>query len=142
MTHHFSRDDTPDLQTRRTMLQRMGALGIMATAGAGVTQLIGTTSARAAQSTLPLPQSVLGPVPTVIQSAEPILNAMDPATAATIRAQMAATPDCSVCFYVEEGHCDVTHCPDHGCCYYHTGCGGFGLDCIPNYSCNHGNYCT
>jgi len=70
----------------------MGALGIMATAGAGVTQLIGTTSARAAQSTLPLPQSVLGPVPTVIQSAEPILNAMDPATAATIRAQMAATP--------------------------------------------------
>lgn len=141
MTHSFLGDHAEDLPTRRTMLRRIGAAGMMATAGAGVAQLIGTTSARAAQGQ-PLPQSVLGPVPTVIRSAEPILNAMDPATAATIRAQMAANAGCKVCWYVDEGNCDAAHCPDHGCCYYHTGCGGYGVDCIPNFSCAHGNYCS
>lgn len=139
MMHPFFGDDAEDLPTRRTMLRRIGAAGMMATAGAGVAQLIGSSSARAASGG---PLTNLGPMPTVIQSAEPILSAMDPASAAIIRQQMAATPDCQVCFYVEEGHCDTSHCPDNGCCYYHTGCGGYGLDCIPNYSCAHGNYCT
>jgi hypothetical protein len=111
---------------------------MMATAGAGVAQLIGTSSAGAQAP----PLTNLGPMPTAIQSPDEILSLMNPASAALIRQQMAANAGCQVCFYVEEGHCGRPHCPDNGCCYWHQGCGGYGLDCIPNYSCAHGNYCA
>jgi hypothetical protein len=102
---------------RRLMLRRIGSAGLLATAGAGVTSLLGATSARA--SSLP-PQFTNG------------------AEAPGILTPSPAAADCDHCVTCEiaENHCSGGACKSGSCCYYCSGCGGLSYYSCYAYPCS------
>lgn len=108
MIHDHS-NDAPDARIgRRSMLARMGSVGLLATAGAGLSSLLGTSSAKASTVSTTFPPGVI--IPT--------LGVASPADA-----------DCDMCVtctYAPD-HCSPDPCPAGHCCYFCSG------DCVINY---------
>lgn len=115
--------------TRRDMLRRAWSAGIVATAGAGLSELVGVGSARAAtQPTTQLPATM-------------ILNALPPdAPTALIDAIEAG---CCTTYTRDENHCGSGGCGAGWCCYHvvSTACDINEVICI-NVSCAEGNFTT
>jgi hypothetical protein len=122
-------DGTSEKPTRRDMLRRVWLAGVFATAGAGVSELLGTGSARAAAAqTTQLPATM-------------ILNALPTNAPPAIRAAIDA--GCCVTYTLDEHHCGSGSCPSGYCCYHvvSTDCGLDEVACI-EVGCSTGNFST
>lgn len=118
-----------DDSTRRDMLRRVLSAGVFATAGAGISELLGTASAHAATTT------------TTRLPATMILKAL-PADAAPALVQ-AIEDGCCITYTRDEHHCTPDPCPTGSCCYHvvSTDCGINETVCV-DVSCAEGNYTT
>lgn len=114
--------------TRRDMLRRAWSAGIFATAGAGLSELVGAGSARAATPTNQLPSTM-------------ILNALPPDAPAALRQAIEA--QCCTTYTRDEGNCGSGGCGSGWCCYHvvSTACDIDEVVCI-NVSCAEGNFTT
>ncbi len=129
MVDRISRARANEKPTRRDMLRRAWSVGVLATAGAGVSELIGAGSAcAAATQTTRLPATM-------------ILNALPADAPAAIRQAIEA--GCCVHYTLDEHNCGSSHCPSGQCCYHVTSsdCGVDYITCI-EVSCAEGNYST
>jgi hypothetical protein len=114
--------------TRREVLRRLGSAGVLATATAGLSELFGSSSARAATTQLPQLPATL------------VLNALPPDAPTGLAA--AIESQCCITYTRDEGHCG-SPCPSGYCCYHvvSTGCGLDEVTCI-EVSCAEGNFTT
>ena len=107
--NHDHPTDVPDARIgRRSMLARMGSAGLLATAGAGLTSLFGTSSAKASTTPMVYPNGVMV------------------ATLGTASPASAACDHCVTCTYAPD-HCNPDPCPTGYCCYFCSGA------CVINY---------
>ncbi len=114
--------------TRRALLMRIGSAGALATVGAGLAELVGSGSARAATTQLPqLPATM-------------VLNALPPDAPAVMRT--AIEDQCCITYTRDEGHCG-SGCPSGSCCYHvvSKSCGLNEIACV-EVSCAEGNFTT
>lgn len=115
--------------TRRDALSRFGTAGVLATVGAGLSEVVRAGSARAATATpLRLPATM-------------VLNAL-PAGEQTVRAAIEA--GCCLTYTRDEGHCGSGGCGTGACCYHVTGSGSCSVDTIlcVDVACAEGNFTT
>jgi hypothetical protein len=116
-----------DGRTRRDVLRGGSRLGILATAGAGLAELLSPTRAGADTQLPQLPATM-------------ILNALPPDAPPDIRAAIEA--GCCIHYTRDVGHCG-SGCPSGSCCYrvVSTGCGINEVTCV-EVSCAEGNFTT
>lgn len=126
MSNHHEPDLAGSGTTRRQALRRFVMTGLMATAGAGLSELLTARGAAAAVT------------PTRRLSAAEAL-AILPADAPESLAQAIAS-GCCLHFTRAEGACGAP-CPAGQCCYTWSGCTSGGPICL-NYTCIKGNFST
>lgn len=122
-------DGLGEKPTRRDMLRRAWSAGILATAGAGLSELVGAGTARAATPQLPqLPVTL-------------ILNALPADAPSALRDAIDA--GCCTTYTLDEHHCGSNNCPSGYCCYHvvSTGCGINEVVCL-EVSCSEGDFST
>jgi hypothetical protein len=115
--------------TRRDMLRGMLSVGLVTTAGTGLSGLFAAPGARAATTQLPqLPANL-------------ILNAL-PADAPSALVT-AIQNGCCTTYTLDEHHCGSGSCPSGYCCYHvvSTGCGINEVVCI-EVGCDTGDFTT
>jgi hypothetical protein len=126
MAFFDARGRDTDAPTRREVLRGMFSTGLVATAGAGVSGLLGAPAARAAGMQMP---------------ATMILNGLPPDAPSNLAAAIEA--GCCVTYTRDEDHCSSGPCPSGYCCYHvvSSGCGVDIVTCI-EVSCAEGNFTT
>lgn len=110
--------------TRRGALRRFLSAGVLATAGAGMSELLGARGAQADAAPMRLPATM-------------VLNALPADAPADLRA--AIESGCCMNYYRDEFHCGSGGCGPGWCCYHVVGCGRDEVLCI-NVSCAEGNF--
>lgn len=112
--------------SRRDMLRGGGRMGVLASIGVGLGELVGAGRAGAATPVPQLPATM-------------VLNALPPGAPPSIAAAIEA--GCCVHYTRDEGHCGG--CPSGSCCYHITssGCGLDEITCVA-VSCAEGNFTT
>lgn len=123
-----ARPDDDARPTRRGALRRFFAAGVFATAGAGVLELLGQSTARASE------------VPVQRLPAELVLKALP----ADVPAELVAAIESGCCtyYYRDEWHCGGP-CPTGSCCYHIVSynCGIDIVACV-EVNCSTGDFST
>jgi hypothetical protein len=122
-------DGARERTTRRDALRRIFSAGIVTTAGAGLSELLVPSGARAASPQLPqLPATM-------------ILNALPADASASVTAAIEA--GCCITYTRDEHHCGSSNCPTGACCYHivSANCGINEIACVA-VSCAEGNFTT
>jgi hypothetical protein len=117
---------TTEPQTRRDVLRRFGSVGLLASASAGVGELLGSPPARAATTQLP---------------ATMVLNALQADASPEIAQAIEA--GCCLHYTRAEGQCGSGGCGNGSCCYHVTStqCAIDETVCV-KVSCAEGNFTT
>lgn len=126
MSEHDERGDAPAGSTRRQALRRFWVSGLLATAGAGLSEIFRVPRASAATV-----QSVQMPISTVLAALP---------RDAPVGLREAIASGCCLTYTRTEGECSPS-CGAGYCCYTISGCYEAGPLCI-NVPCSRGNFTT
>lgn len=122
-------DGVRERTTRRDALRRIFSAGIVTTAGAGLSELLVPSGARAASPQLPqLPATM-------------VLNALPADASPSVAAAIEA--GCCITYTRDENHCGSGSCPSGSCCYHivSSNCGLNEIACV-TVTCAEGNFTT